>query len=110
MRNILAHIPHKDKQAFADELKQIWLAQDAEVARQRAAALAEKYQKRFPQAVHILEDGLEDSLQFFSFPALDSRKISSSNMLERLNKEIRWRTRVVGIFPNSESYLRLVTT
>ena len=110
MRNILTHIPHKDKQAFADELKQIWLAQDAEVARQRAAALAEKYQKRFPQAVHILEDGLEDSLQFFSFPALDSRKISSSNMLERLNKEIRRRTRVVGIFPNSESYFRLVTT
>ena len=110
MWNILAHIPHKDKQAFADEFKQIWLAQDAEVARQRAAALAEKYQKRFPQAVHTLEDGLEDSLQFFSFPALDSRKISSSNMLERLNKEIRRRTRVVGIFPNFESYLRLVTT
>lgn len=109
MRNILAHIPHRDKQAFAAELKQIWLAPDAEAARKRAAALAEAYEKRFPQAVRILEDGLEDSLPFFSFPALDSRKISSSNMLERLNKEIRRRTRVIGIFPNPGSYLRLVT-
>ncbi|MFR2805090.1 MAG: IS256 family transposase [Faecalispora jeddahensis] len=109
MRNILAHIPHRDKQAFAAELKQIWLAPDAEAARKRAATLAEAYEKRFPQAVRILEDGLEDSLQFFSFPALDSRKISSSNMLERLNKEIRRRTRVIGIFPNPGSYLRLVT-
>ncbi|XOQ47656.1 MAG: Mutator family transposase [Eubacteriales bacterium] len=45
-----------------------------------------------------------------SFPELDARKISSANMLERLNKEIRRRTSVVGIFPNSDSYLRLVTT
>jgi transposase-like protein len=110
MRNILVHIPHRDKQAFATELKQIWLAPDAESARERAVALAEKYEKRFPQAIQTLEDGLEDSLQFFAFPVLDFRKISSSNMLERLNKEIRRRTRVVGIFPNPESYLRLVTT
>ena len=56
-----------------------------------------------------MEDGLEDSLSFFAFPKLDARKIVSTNMLERLNKEIRRRTRVVGIFPNPESYLRLVT-
>ena len=110
MRNILAHIPHRDKQTFAAKLKQIWLAPNTETARKRSNALAEEYEKRFPQAIQTLEDGLEDSLQFFAFPALDSRKTSSSNMLERLNKEIRRRTRVVGIFPNSSSYLRLVTT
>jgi putative transposase len=110
MRNILVKIPHRNKESFAAELKQIWLAPDAVTARKRSDALTEEYEKRFPEAIKILELGLEDSLQFFSFPALDSRKIASSNMLERLNKEIRRRTRVVGIFPNPESYLRLVTT
>ena len=110
MRNILAKIPHRSKENFAAELKQIWLAPDAKAARKRAGSLAEEYEKRFPEAIQILEDGLEDSLQFYSFPALDSRKIASSNMLERLNKEIRRRTRVVGIFPNPDSYVRLVAT
>lgn len=108
MRNILARIPYRDKHVFAEDLKQVWLAPDADSARQRAAALAEKCEKRFPKAIQTFEDGLEDSLQFFAFADLDSRKISSSNMLERLNKEIRRRTRVVGIFPNPASYLRLV--
>lgn len=110
MRNILAKIPHRSKKSFAAELKQIWLAPDAKAARKRADSLADEFEKRFPDAIQILEDGLEDSLQFYSFPALDSRKIASSNMLERLNKEIRRRTRVVGIFPNPDSYVRLVAT
>lgn len=70
----------------------------------------DSYAKRFPKAVQCLEDGLEDSLAFYAFPMLDARKISSSNMIERLNREIRRRTRVVGIFPDESSYVRLVTT
>jgi transposase-like protein len=57
-----------------------------------------------------LEEELEDSLAFYAFLELDARKISSTNMLERLNKEIHRRTSVVGIFHNPDSYLRLVTT
>ena len=110
MRNILAHIPHRDKAEFAGQLKEIWLAPSAEGARARAAALGEKYAAKYPKAIETLEDGLEDSLSFYAFPKLDSRKIASTNMLERLNEEIRRRTRVVGIFPNPDSYLRLVTT
>lgn len=110
MRNILAHVPQKEKDVFAAQLKEIWLAPSAELARQRAEQLSERYEKRFPRAMEILEEGLEDSLAFYAFPELDARKISSTNMLERLNKEIRRRTNVVGIFPNPNSYLRLVTT
>ena len=104
MRNIL---PQKEKQSFASVLKEIWLAPTAERARKQ---VIDTDSKRFPKAVHCLENGLEDSLAFYAFPKLDARKISSSNMMERLNREIRRRISVVGIFPNEESNVRLVTT
>lgn len=78
--------------------------------RKRANELMETYARRFPKAVHCLEAGLEDSLAFYAFPKLDARKISTTNMLERLNREIRQRTSLVGIFPNPDAYTRLVIT
>ncbi|NLY37240.1 MAG: IS256 family transposase, partial [Tissierellia bacterium] len=109
MRNIMAHVPHKEKESFAAQLKQIWLAPNRDMAYLRAKTLIETYQKRFPKAIETLEKGLEDSLQFFQFPEIDPRKISSTNLMERLNKEVRRRTKVVGIFPDTKAYLRLVT-
>ena len=109
MRNILVHVPHKEKERFASLLKGIWLTTDLATAKQRAQELADQYKEKCPKAVETLEEGLEDALTFLAFPKLDARKVSSNNMLERLNKEIRRRTRVVGIFPNPESYLRLIT-
>ena len=109
MRNILAHVTKKDKASFAAELKEIWLAKDAEDARARAKGFVNKYQKKYPDAVNCLMDGLEDSLTFYAFGEIDHRKISSSNMIERLNREIRRRTRVVSSFPSKASYLRLIT-
>lgn len=109
MRNILAHVPHKSKGEFAVMLKEIWLAPNIKQARWRADKLIKEYGGRFAKAIEILESGLEDSLSFYAFETIDHRKISSTNMLERLNKEIRRRTRVVGIFPSESSYLRLVT-
>jgi transposase-like protein len=64
MRNILAHIPQRDKKSFAAELKEIWLAPSAEIAHKRATELADKYERHFPKAVQCLEDGLEDSMPF----------------------------------------------
>lgn len=77
---------------------------------ERANKLIDEYARKFPKAVECLENGLEDSLTFYDFKKIDHRKISSTNMLERLNKEIRRRTRVIGVFLNPESYVSLVTT
>jgi len=110
MRNILAHVSGKNKKSFAEKLKQIWLQPDYESAQKYANTFMNDHEVQYPQAISMLEEGLEESLQFFSFQEIDARKISSTNLLERLNREIRRRTRVVGIFPSMDSYVRLVTS
>ena len=65
-------------------------------------AFVEKYAEKYEKAVECLEEGFEDSIQYYGFSKIDSRKISSTNTLERLNKEVRRRSRVVGIFPSKE--------
>jgi transposase-like protein len=110
MRNILARISQKDKLIFASKLKQIWMQPDRESAISYCRGIVQQYEEVFPEAIGILEEGLEDSLQFYSFQEIDSRKISSTNTIERLNKEIRRRSSVVGIFPSTDSYIRLLCT
>jgi len=110
MRNVMARIPHKEKKRFAERLKQIWLQPDKQSALTIASHLIKDYEERFPEAVKCLEDGLEDSLQFYEFPEIDKRRISSTNVVERIIREIRRRSRVIGVFPNQESYVRLITS
>ncbi len=110
MRNILAHIPHRLKESFSDRLKEIWLQDNKKQALSLAQDIIDKYINKFPEAIEALMEGLEDSLQFYHFPDIDKRKISSTNVLERINKEVRRRTKVISIFPSRESYIRLVGT
>ena len=110
MRNIMARVSQKDKLIFASKLKQIWMQPDRESAISYCRGIVQQYEEVFPEAIGILEEGLEDSLQFYSFQEIDSRKISSTNTIERLNKEIRRRSSVVGIFPSTDSYIRLLCT
>ena len=109
MRNILAKVPHREKKRFAERIKQIWMQPDRTSAEKYAELFMSEHEKKFPEAIECLRNGLEDSLQFYGFEEVDKRKISSTNVLERVHREIRRRSRVVGIFPNRESYLRLIT-
>jgi putative transposase len=106
----LFSLPAKSKSEFAKKLKQIWLQPDIESAKAYANSIMDTYEHQYPTAIEVLEQGLEDSLQFYVFKRIDHRKISSTNILERLNREIRRRTSVVGVFPNMDSYIRLITT
>jgi len=110
MRNILAHVPPKAKESFAAKLKTIWLQNSKKDAYFIVQAIIDEYGKKFPEAIEVMQSGLEDSLQFYHFPQIDKRRISSTNVLERINKEMRRRSKVISIFPSKESYLRLITT
>jgi len=110
MRNILTHVPPKAKEKFAAKLKQIWLQNSKKEAYLIIQSIIDEYGKKFPEAIAVLQEGVEDSLQFYHFPQIDKRRISSTNVLERINKEIRRRSKVISIFPSKESYLRLIAT
>jgi transposase-like protein len=109
MRNILARVAHKDKARLAEKQKQICQQPDKKSAEKLASLIIEEYESKYPEAISCLEEGLEDSLQFYNFAEIDKRRISCTKVLERTNREIRKRSRVVGVFPSIESYLRLVT-
>jgi putative transposase len=109
LRNILAKVTQRDKAKVAAKLKQIWQQPDRASALRAARIFIAEFRHSHPEAVEVLRAGLEDSLQFYAFEEFDGKKIASTNMQERLHEEIRRRSRVVGIFPSTESYVRLVT-
>lgn len=74
MRNILAHVLHKEKNIFAQQLKAIWLVPTRGHTCKQAEELYQLYERRFFKANRCLEDGLEDSLVFYTFPHLNAKK------------------------------------
>jgi putative transposase len=109
LRNILAKVTQRDKAKVAAKLKQILQQPDRASALRTARIFIAEFRHSNLEAVEVLRAGLEDSLQFYAFEEFDGKKIASTNMQERLHEEIRRRSRVVGIFSSTESYVRLVT-
>ena len=108
MRNVLAHISKRDKSMVAAALRTIFAQPDQEVAQQQLAEVARAMAERWPNAAEVLLAGEEDVLSYMTFPPEHWTRIYSTNPLERLNREVKRRTNVVGIFPDSEAVLRLV--
>jgi len=109
MRNVLARVTQREKRVFAEKMKQIWVQPDRKSALRTARIFMAEYRHRFPDAIEVLAGGLEDSLQFYAFSEFDHRKVASTNVLERIFREVRRRSRVVGVFPSAESYVRLIS-
>jgi len=108
-RNVLAHVPQARKLEFAAGMKAVF-AQVSMAGAQRAIAdLRERFRESLKKAMAIFDAGVDDALAFLAYPLEHHRKISSNNPIEHLNKEIRRRTRSIGIFPSVASALRLIT-
>lgn len=108
MRNLLAKVPKAAQQVVASLVRSIFAQPDAESVWTQHTVILRQLEQRFPKAAEALEDAADDILAFTHFPKTYWRQIWSNNPLERLNKEIRRRTDVVGIFPNRDAITRLV--
>jgi transposase-like protein len=107
MRNVLSHVPYKEKSSLADYLKQIFNSPTREMAATVAKMIAQKYQDSYPQVSQMLEEELELTLTYFNYPKHHRRKIRTTNLIEGvINKDLKQRSKVIGIFPNQESCLR----
>ena len=107
MRNNLSKVPCKERTILAAYLKQIYASPNKQMATSIARLIAEKYQNSYPKVSRLLEESLESTLTYLSFPVSHWRKIRTTNLIEgALNKDLKQRSRVVGIFPNKASCLR----
>jgi putative transposase len=108
LRNALDHLPRKHGDDCLQELRWLYDRRDLAEAKADLAAWLAKWSARYPRLTNWVEEAIEQTLTFFRLPRQHHKHLKSTNMLERLNEEIRRRTYVVRIFPNAESCLRLV--
>jgi putative transposase len=108
MRNLLTRVPKSAQSFVATMVRTIFAQPDAETVHEQHRRIVDQLEGRFPEAAALLEEAAPDLLAFTAFPKEHWRQLWSNNSLERLNKEIRRRTDVVGIFPNRAAVVRLV--
>jgi transposase-like protein len=109
-RNLLGMVSLAKRKELGADLRGIFAAPDREQAFGIASSVAEKWRKKGHEKVSChLEEHIEECLTCLAFPESHRRRIRTTNGLERLNQEIKRRSRVVRIFPNRESCLRLVS-
>jgi transposase-like protein len=108
MRNLLVQVPKPAQTLVATLVRSIFAQHDAEAVNAQYKHVVEQLRDRFPRAAVMLREARDELLAFTHFPKVHWRQIWSNNPQERLNKEIRRRTDVVGIFPNREAIIRLV--
>jgi putative transposase len=107
LRNVLSRIPKGSAEMVLAAIRTIWAQPDAAAVRDQLDEVAAKLEPRFPAVAAMLCEAKTDVTAFAAFPVSHWKKIWSTNPLERVNKEIKRRTDVVGIFPNEAAVTRL---
>lgn len=108
MRNALAHVSKGQHTMVAAALRQAFLQADDDAAHQTWRHVADQLRQRWPKLAAFMDSSEHDVLAYMSFPAQHRVKLHSTNPLERLNKEVKRRADVVGIFPNEQAIIRLI--
>jgi putative transposase len=108
LRNALDYLPRKVSDDCLIELRWLYDRRNAEEARRDLAAWLLRWQQKYPKLCAWVEENIEETLTFYRLPREHHKHLKSTNMLERLNQEIKRRTHVIRIFPNEESALRLI--
>ena len=108
MTNLLTRVPKRSQPGVATMVRTIYKQLSPDEVHAQADRVIAQLQEHFPQAAEMLADALPDILAFTAFPVSHWQKLWSNNPLERLDKEIRRRTDVVGIFSNRGATRRLV--
>jgi len=108
MRNLLARVPKTAQAMVAAAVRTIFQQADRTAAQRQLRDVCQSLRAKFPHAVALLEEAEEEIFTFYDFPAEHWRQIYSTNPLERLNKELKRRSAVVGIFPNRVAVIRLL--
>ena len=109
-QNAQAYVPKVEQRAgVAAQIRNVFDSPDQAAANQRLKELVGQHAKSAPKLAQWLEDNLPEGFTVFDLPATHRRRMRTSNPLERVNMELKRRTRVAGIFPNEASLLRLVS-
>jgi putative transposase len=108
-RNVLSDVPASSISEVAEDLCAIFKVRREKTAEALAEEFDSLYEKSYPKAVSVFEVGIKDALTYVSYPGSHHARIRTTNMLERLFKEVKRRTRVVGVFPNETSASALAT-
>ena len=108
-RNIFSVVPHKTVKEVAKMLKAIHAQENKAAAKEKAKSVISRLREmKLNKAADKLENGLEETLTYMDFPSEHRLRIRTNNVIERVNREIKRRTRVIGTFPDGESALMLV--
>lgn len=108
IRNVMDRLPKKNTENVRNELKDLFRIHDIEVARVAKKKILNKFEEKYPSMCECLDSGFEDAFQFTATNSTRYNRLKSTNLLERLNQEIRRRERVIRIFPNVQSAERLI--